>query len=477
MTTASTEQTPHAQLEKLLALLFDTHLLQVQERQQAFNPLKVLRMQGYEIRHVNTLAWLLDPEGSHHLGDAFLKRFVANVADQAPPDARSEVLRRLACTSNAPVHIRREVVTTDLMRLHDSELESALSGEPQSDEIADDSGATPSGALDLLVEGEGWILAVEAKIDSGQHSDQLSRYRQALAQGATNAYVLYVFLNRHSEDSPDDPHWVHATWQSTVIEPLRELISGRDEGTDPYACQFISSYLEVLEEKCGEANSPREMLFSQVLADHNEILSAICGRKLDKLDANLRQVIFANIEIFRQLARRYRSLAQLRVSALHAFLNARDDVIQTRSRTTVLRFTPTEWSKYDWLNEPGQTYPRVACELLNDRDKGICFKLMMYDLGEVDPAYPDRLALRLELFRKVQKHSDRPRLFGACSGKAHRPPNNEFQPLSATPWYPCDASTVADEVRSAYVAFQPSVEGMSELIRELAARVDSKEHH
>ncbi|MFK7867447.1 MAG: PD-(D/E)XK nuclease family protein, partial [Alphaproteobacteria bacterium] len=37
-----------------------------------FNPIKIMKMESMEIRHSAILAWLLDPNENHGLGDHFL---------------------------------------------------------------------------------------------------------------------------------------------------------------------------------------------------------------------------------------------------------------------------------------------------------------------------------------------------------------------------------------------------------------------
>ena len=43
------------------------------------NIFEILRISKNEIRHSNFLSWLLDPNGTHKLGDIFLKRFLREV--------------------------------------------------------------------------------------------------------------------------------------------------------------------------------------------------------------------------------------------------------------------------------------------------------------------------------------------------------------------------------------------------------------
>jgi hypothetical protein len=43
------------------------------------NIFDVLKVTNAEIRHSNILAWLLDPNENHGIGDSFLKEFIMNV--------------------------------------------------------------------------------------------------------------------------------------------------------------------------------------------------------------------------------------------------------------------------------------------------------------------------------------------------------------------------------------------------------------
>ena len=62
---------------------------------EKFNIFKILKLDKYEIRHSNFLAWLLNPKGSHNLGDTFFKQFFQvalneNVEDITTSDIRIE---------------------------------------------------------------------------------------------------------------------------------------------------------------------------------------------------------------------------------------------------------------------------------------------------------------------------------------------------------------------------------------------------
>src|SRR3989304_120674 len=62
--------------ELLEAFLQDDDLEKLEEIAQEFNIFEVLDVVRQDPRHSSFLAWLLDPNGSHNLGDYFLKRFL-----------------------------------------------------------------------------------------------------------------------------------------------------------------------------------------------------------------------------------------------------------------------------------------------------------------------------------------------------------------------------------------------------------------
>ncbi|OZM57184.1 hypothetical protein CIB95_06875 [Lottiidibacillus patelloidae] len=46
---------------------------------ESFNPLKVLDVYNYELKQLNMLSWLLNPQENHRLGDYFIKEFINKV--------------------------------------------------------------------------------------------------------------------------------------------------------------------------------------------------------------------------------------------------------------------------------------------------------------------------------------------------------------------------------------------------------------
>ena len=80
-----------------------------------FNPFDVLGVQHFEIRHSNFLAWMLDPKGSHNLGDYFLKGFISHM-DKINPSYKIN----LFLTDLTDSRVYREWNNIDILIINDN---------------------------------------------------------------------------------------------------------------------------------------------------------------------------------------------------------------------------------------------------------------------------------------------------------------------------------------------------------------------
>jgi len=65
--------------EKFSELIKDPDLERLELELKNPNFFSILKLENREIRHSNFLGWLLDPKGSHHLGDIFLRWFLKDI--------------------------------------------------------------------------------------------------------------------------------------------------------------------------------------------------------------------------------------------------------------------------------------------------------------------------------------------------------------------------------------------------------------
>ena len=138
-------------LEKLEELLGD------------FNAFVVLGIHHHEIRHSNVLAWLLDPSGTHGLGDYFLKQFLSQA---------SSIARSLEIPTVTPVDIDVWDLSDTLVRREEDRLD-----------------------ISLVNESQQFVCVIENKVLSGEHSQQLSRYRSLVERTYPGFIRLYVLLS------------------------------------------------------------------------------------------------------------------------------------------------------------------------------------------------------------------------------------------------------------------------------------------
>lgn len=66
-------------IESIAQLEHSRDFARLHQKFHQFNPLKVLRVDQFEIRHSNVLAWLLNPNENHQLGSFFVKRLLSRL--------------------------------------------------------------------------------------------------------------------------------------------------------------------------------------------------------------------------------------------------------------------------------------------------------------------------------------------------------------------------------------------------------------
>ncbi|MEM8712962.1 MAG: PD-(D/E)XK nuclease family protein, partial [Planctomycetota bacterium] len=163
---------PTDDLACLEAFILDNDdLVSLEEQIGRFNIFDALRIVRAEIRHSNFLAWLLDPAETLGNGPVFLRAVLMDMLRNTPYDLRPLSPVELDGLDRGRVEVRRESENIDLL---------------------------------ITCEAANLIVAVENKVDSGEHSNQLQRYREAVERRAGGKRPLYVFLTRDRSEPSDD---------------------------------------------------------------------------------------------------------------------------------------------------------------------------------------------------------------------------------------------------------------------------------
>ena len=107
--------------QDLQKLIDDPRFLRYHEelvQPRKFNPFDVLRYADYEIRHSNVLAWLLQPNETHGLGEAFIRDFANALNDEARAQGRDPVPSSFETDS---IRVERELDYVDITLFFESE--------------------------------------------------------------------------------------------------------------------------------------------------------------------------------------------------------------------------------------------------------------------------------------------------------------------------------------------------------------------
>lgn len=171
-----------------------------------FNIFDVLKISRAEIRHSNMLGWLLDPNENHGLGDKFLKALFKIALNNSSKFNAFDML----LLDYYSFSVYREWKNIDIL---------------------------------LVSREEKFIIAIENKVGSHEHSDQLSRYRTILEKEYESYKRFYFYLTPDGEESSDPKNWNVLTYRDLVDE-LEQIIDNIE--LLPDAELMIKNYINII---------------------------------------------------------------------------------------------------------------------------------------------------------------------------------------------------------------------------------------
>ncbi len=323
-------------LERLV--VDNPELEEVETRLARFNLFEASGLVRHEIRHSNFLAFLLDPSQSHALGDTFLKWLLQDTLGKKEA---------------------RDLYSFSPLELHLWDLaESSVKREWRN--------------IDILVENASLklVVAIENKVGSGEHSNQLARYRALLERDYGPDWKV-VLLLLSPEGVPATDEKFLAIGYETIHGLLSKLL-------DRFASQISPDIALALKHY-------QELLATHVIKDPE--LDALC-------DAIYRKHRRALDLIFERRAGP-RALVQRTIDGwVEANLNR---VVPDYTSKAYIRFVPIEWLPFSYVNNQYQGRDnRTLYVLLTNSPNRLSLSIEM-NLGE--PEYRQRV---LEIAKEHQ---------------------------------------------------------------------------
>jgi hypothetical protein len=246
-------------MEALEALVFaNPELDELEILLSEFNLFEAVGAVNQELRHSNFLAFLLDPNQSHGLSDAFLTRFLRTALQSAPGSEQR--------VSPLDLHVWELGGTTVLREWQH---------------------------IDILLLNEARKLAVviENKVGSEEHSNQLTRYHKKVADAYPGWTFFGIYLTPDG-DPPSHPAYLPCSY-GTVAAAIAALLESRRSTMGDDVRTILRHYHQLLHRHIMSDSHIAE-LCRQIYRKHQRALDLIFEHRPDtqsEISALLRQLI------------------------------------------------------------------------------------------------------------------------------------------------------------------------------------------
>lgn len=207
-----------------------------------FNLFDILRITRTEIRHSNMLSWLLNPNENHGLGDSIIRGVIQYVVTSFGES--TDVFSTLLMDCYGFI-VQREWHNIDVL---------AVSAE------------------------EKFVLCIENKIDSGEHSNQLGRYRSTVEENYSGYRKMYVFLSPYGVESSEPDYWCPMGYPDIldIITRARQKVN-----LLPDAELLIDNYVEAIRRDI-VGDEELAKICAEIYAKHRRALDLIFENKPDR---------------------------------------------------------------------------------------------------------------------------------------------------------------------------------------------------
>ena len=221
------------------------------------NIFQILRISKAEIRHSNFLSWLLSPNESHNLGDAFLKRFLREVFSYE----KYEKINQLAVEE---LDLSKVVIYREWFN------------------------------IDILIVLEKVVICIENKVLSKDHSNQLKKYKKTIKKHHFDKQKVFVYLNPFGEESSEESETYHPVSYIFIIDTLHKILSIYGESINKKVFTYIKDYITIVEREL-MGNDKTTKLAQKIYANHREIFDFVFDNKPDVYD-DVRQIFLELLE-------------------------------------------------------------------------------------------------------------------------------------------------------------------------------------
>lgn len=218
------------------------------------NFFSILNATKTEIRHSNFLAWLMSPNESHNLNTIFIKWFLKEIFSSEKIDWANEF-------------------SLDSLNLHSIKIFREWQN------------------IDILILHKDFVIVIENKVDSSEHSRQLKKYSKIVNDSFPELNKAFVFLTidgLNPKDDEDASQYISIDYG--LIKSLIEIILSVYKNSLSQRIQYyIEDYLLVLNRYIMKEHESVK-LAQELYKNHKEAINFIIENIPDKI-AEVREII------------------------------------------------------------------------------------------------------------------------------------------------------------------------------------------
>lgn len=210
------------------------------------NIFQALNIEKFELRHSSFLRWLLDPNANHGLGTLFLNRFLREIFI----DSRSENI---------------SVIDLPELSLEDATVNCEWNN------------------VDILIELPTIVIAIENKVFSGEHSNQLHSYTHLIQEYFQGKIPVFVFLTPYGFESSLNELYINLGYE-TIIRILTDIVQLLKDTINPSVGVYINDYIHSVRNTIMESGEINE-LARRINKNHKELLEILYENRPDETAA------------------------------------------------------------------------------------------------------------------------------------------------------------------------------------------------
>ena len=231
--------------KKYSKLLSDSQFDELSVKAEIPNFFRILGISDYEIRHSNFLAWLLDPNENHGLGDYVLQKIFQDIL--IDERAQNFSILEVGNISNNEVEIRREWKN-----------------------------------IDVLIVTDNFVVCIENKIWAKESATQLKKYKGIIEKEFPDHVPCFVFLTPSGYQSSMPEVYIEYSY-ARILEILENGLNFRKKTLSPAIKIYIKDYITLIKQNIMNDDRTNEIA-KKLYLNHKELFDFVFENKPDYWD-------------------------------------------------------------------------------------------------------------------------------------------------------------------------------------------------